>query len=736
MMRTWQIAAALATVLGAWPATGKAVELAVGAVRKNADPVEKYGKLELVVPISGLRFENPYDPDQVDLVAEFTAPSGRKWRVPGFYAPKKSRDYRDPDGWRVRFAANEEGLWKGVVLVKNKDREARSPAFGFTCARSSRHGWIRASKADPHYFVHDDGTTWYGVGHCDHVNLGNDIPLEDMSKNGLNVLVHWVFSDHPIESEGRESENTGLGLYDQTNCRWIDELVERCEKLDIKLIWIVWFHSQFYNRYNVGWSKGRLRNNPYHNLRRGKLPANEWASDPESLACQDKFHRYLIARWGHSPAVGMWDLLCEINLARQKSVETWLKRTHDLFRKTDVYGHPTSVGGSGEQWLPRCYQIVDSPNFHSYREQPVERWVAHLVGRTRAMRAFGKPCYIGECGTSDPAKRLAFMHRANWACTAAGAALTPLYWTHGDRYYKDHAGMSADTYLRHQGILAKFVKDIPFGTRKLSPIPAKDLALSEAAAKAPEPEATSETPFDFEIVAGKKWGVKHAAPPLVLAGPKKGPGAPEVNVHVMGATHSEMKSPLVFGVKCGEGAKLRFHVEATSKAGSHLVVRTGKLKFFDHDFPFDAKRKTDKWTSTVDREFSVDLPPGVHALTVENRGRDWVRIDRYRFKNLLAPTARDIALMKNRSARGTTGEPVLGMRGEGVAFLYLLAPPATPGTRLSLANMGNGTYSVEWWNTWTGEIVAREEVASVGGKLQVAVPGSVRDLACKIRKKE
>jgi hypothetical protein len=30
-------------------------------------------------------FENPYDPDDVDVGAEFTAPSGRVWKIWAFY---------------------------------------------------------------------------------------------------------------------------------------------------------------------------------------------------------------------------------------------------------------------------------------------------------------------------------------------------------------------------------------------------------------------------------------------------------------------------------------------------------------------------------------------------------------------------------------------------------------------------------------------------------------------------
>jgi len=46
--------------------------------------VERYGLFELSPDITG-EWENPFDPDQIDVSAEFTAPSGKRLRVPGFW---------------------------------------------------------------------------------------------------------------------------------------------------------------------------------------------------------------------------------------------------------------------------------------------------------------------------------------------------------------------------------------------------------------------------------------------------------------------------------------------------------------------------------------------------------------------------------------------------------------------------------------------------------------------------
>ena len=58
--------------------------LRIGKVASSASQVPQYGQLELVVDL-GATYENPFDPDEVRLDADFTSPSGKAHRVPGFF---------------------------------------------------------------------------------------------------------------------------------------------------------------------------------------------------------------------------------------------------------------------------------------------------------------------------------------------------------------------------------------------------------------------------------------------------------------------------------------------------------------------------------------------------------------------------------------------------------------------------------------------------------------------------
>jgi len=48
--------------------------------RAGAKTIGLYEKLELCIDLKAT-YTNPFDPEQIDLWAEFTAPSGKPWRI-------------------------------------------------------------------------------------------------------------------------------------------------------------------------------------------------------------------------------------------------------------------------------------------------------------------------------------------------------------------------------------------------------------------------------------------------------------------------------------------------------------------------------------------------------------------------------------------------------------------------------------------------------------------------------
>src|SRR3954447_18100883 len=89
------------------------LQMAPETAAERTIPVKRYEKLELRVDLRAT-FDNPFDPDQVDLWAEFTGPSGKVWKIWGFYNPSSSMAL-----WMVRFTPDEEGPWSALVRVRD-----------------------------------------------------------------------------------------------------------------------------------------------------------------------------------------------------------------------------------------------------------------------------------------------------------------------------------------------------------------------------------------------------------------------------------------------------------------------------------------------------------------------------------------------------------------------------------------------------------------------------------------
>ena len=97
---------------------------------------------------------------------------------------------------------------------------------------------------------------------------------------------------------------------------------------------------------------------------------NSFFTSEEAWAWQENFYRYIIARWGYSPAIGMWQTVSEINGTNAyDQTDPWHKKVNDYFVANDPYRHPTTAsksgGGSDIPW-PEGHRVMDAPQVHIY----------------------------------------------------------------------------------------------------------------------------------------------------------------------------------------------------------------------------------------------------------------------------------------------------------------------------------------------------------------------------------
>ncbi|HRI57503.1 MAG TPA: DUF5060 domain-containing protein, partial [Anaerolineae bacterium] len=433
----------------------------LGGVLLDRAELPRYETLEMTVDLQA-RYTNPYDARQISLEGLFTAPDGRAWQVPGFWDGEAA--------WRLRFTPSQAGEWRYQVTVQDANGVSQPAAGVFQVTASDQHGWLQVGDQvdptySPRYLVYHDGAPFYGVGHADALNILIDgfslergVGLfEDMQAAGENYVVWWPFyALSPV--------NNSYDDYAVQNLKVIDTIVRNAEQRGIHLVFTVWDHPQLRDETHA-WRDGRWAvSNGFRKLG----PIDSFFTDDEAWAWQENLYRYLIARWGYSPAIGLWQTVSEINGANAyDQADPWHEKVNAYFVANDPYRHPTTASKSGDvDWLAG-WRAMDVPQMHLYEFDGGAVAAAQVIAdwTIKMWNAAEKPNWIGEFGVTDNAQYPELFHNALWAALGAGAAMTPAEWNSGGPWGRLTPEMKADLDR-----LAQFVAGIPLAHWNPQPV--------------------------------------------------------------------------------------------------------------------------------------------------------------------------------------------------------------------------------------------------------------------------
>lgn len=433
-------------------------------LRQRPDSVGIFEKFEVSLEIK-CEFVNPFDPDQIDINAEFTAPSGKKWKINGFY------DFSMSTLWKVRFSPDETGKWSYMVTVRDKNGTVTSTPQSFTAIPSKRNGPLQVA-ANRRYLMHRNGKDFYGVGlwyNDGYEGFGSGrveaAELDRLKSLGVNFISTFIT---PLETWA-----SGVGRYDQNIAGRLDELLQMLEERDMVLSLNLWFHSYLSE---TVWGGGNVRwyVNPYKQV----TEAKDFYRSEEAWKYQEKLYRYMIARYGYSRALALWFIVDEVNgtdgwvKGDSLVAAEWLRKVHNYLKANDPWNRPTTgtrSGGIKEFWH-EGYQITDiaareiyeaqgfpinktsttdsadvNPLIHSYRN--------YASQNQKLWHGYGKPVINGETGWAhtfyEPSMPgyLAQYHNAIWVTLATGSAMMPFWWAHS-RFINDNVVNNQMTSLR------------------------------------------------------------------------------------------------------------------------------------------------------------------------------------------------------------------------------------------------------------------------------------------------
>lgn len=394
----------------------------------------EYSKTEFTVSMNG-NWENPYLQEQVALDMVLTTPSGKTLVLPCYYVSGESGGTSE---WGARFTAQETGIYSYIFRQSERGRVVSESAPASLKVKSGKgHGILHNN--DNWTLRYDDGTLFRGIAEnicwesrdsddskffsklherADRFNY--DVMLPDFAADGGNFVRVWMCSwNFPIDRQrafnnSRYTETTGY--MNSSAINRLDDVITLAESLDIKFMLCMGAGDVDTDR-------------------------NFFVSDDAKVRFKNRL-RYIVARWGYSPAIGMWEFFNEIdniqfrdknNPIPAEDIVGWHAEMAKYLKSLDPFGHIVTTSISHRD-LAGMNSIPDL----DINQKHIYNATSAIPGTITDYEArFGKPYVIGEFGREwDWSKNFddfademdADFRRGLWYGIFSPTPVTPMSW--------------------------------------------------------------------------------------------------------------------------------------------------------------------------------------------------------------------------------------------------------------------------------------------------------------------
>jgi hypothetical protein len=640
--------------------------------------VPRYAKFEASWTLPS-QTGNPFDPADNDVDVVFAGPHGAKTVQPAFW---------DGDRWRVRFAPTVVGAYT-LRVVWNGHAAAPvglSPAR-FRCIASQNPGFVRLDPHNTQRFVFDNGQTYYPHG-MDAAWLGAGQTYDDtftpMQAAGMNWVRIWMnqWDGKNLDWAQNKADQPKLGtLLIPVARRW-DTILEDADKHGIYVQMTLQHHGQYTAHTDPNWP-----DNPW-NAANGGFLANpdDFFTNAEARRLTRIKYRYIAARYGYSTHLLSYELFNEVqNITEVQNhfgdVVNWHKEMAAALRANDVNHHLLTTSNSNPG-TPLAEIGLDYDQIHTY--------VSDMISFFADIKRTETPVFVGEWGPADTKTDMteSFLHDGLWSSLMAPTAGSGQFW-YGDEVMKHHWWPQ---YLSVAGFLKTPAQADDGASRLNASIsasgPLGDLSFTPTGGWGPFTRDTITVPFGG------------AAPDLS-----------GLSTYFQGHNHQDLRPhPITFTLNCPAPCRFEVHIGTVAKSGAHPVLTVGGKTVAEIDFPAaDADHN-------AGQTLAANLPAGPSTVTLDNTGADWFIVQHFVVTHYAPPVA-VLALGSAHAARfwaynrDRTG-----------------ASPASAVT-LTLPDLAPGAYTIDLWDTWTGQPLAPVSATAQNSGLTVPLPDITRDIA-------
>ncbi|SEM56150.1 protein of unknown function [bacterium A37T11] len=372
------------------------------AVHLNTALIRQYEKAEWTVSIH-TTFGNPYLQEDVALNMELKAPSGKKLLLPCYYESGKSGGI---SVWRSRFLPQENGKYEYFFrFYHNNKLISETSKLSFTTKFSKKKGILHGH--DNWTFQFDNGTLFRGLGEnfCwesraiddskfyktlhENSNYNYEYMLPRLASFGANYFRTWINSwNLPLDYKdgiNNHRYDKSDNYYHPQAINKLDRLVTLADSLGLYIMLTLGPGS--------------------HNAMNGRheVTMDEFFIDEKSKTEYKNRLRFIVARWGFSPAIGAWEFFNEVDNIQYQHKEhpipadqivNWHKEMADYLKSIDPFGHlvTTSISHRDLNSL-NSIQKMDFNQKHIYKN-------THSIPQTLKQYSdqYHKPYVIGEFG--------------------------------------------------------------------------------------------------------------------------------------------------------------------------------------------------------------------------------------------------------------------------------------------------------------------------------------------------
>ncbi|MFI5336946.1 MAG: DUF5060 domain-containing protein [Opitutales bacterium] len=659
------------------------------------------------VPPARPEIRNPF---ARELWGEVVTPSGRKLLLPAYYAgdnvfavrarPDETGTYRFGEAAETTAGLRQTGLY--VTLVSPREVEVRSrtrlPAVGRD--PGNRTGFLRA-----------DGRPFVPVGANLAWPAGDGLAyyqqaIPAFARANLNWMRVWMVSwgqlnlDWLPEWAGPSPRPGGLDARVAAN--W-DGLLATAEEQGVYVQMVFQHHGQLTTGANSNWAE-----NPWNAANPGGFlhTPTEFFTSPNARLMTMLKYRYIIARWGWSPAVFAWELFNEVHwvdaIDREKNeaaVADWHSVMAGYIRSVDVYGHLLTT--STDNLRSPIYAQMDFYQPHLYS--------ADLLGGARHLPPsagpLDRPVFYGEYGDDHL--------DVSAAAKKAGVAMVPPAWAGlmGESRLPAQpwvgAGILATGRTQELGAIARFVARTRFASQD-------DLQPFTAAME-------SDRRVPLVLTGGQVWQ-RRAAPELEVPLDGRLPAGfadiPRIYAGWPGSLADGFPDRATYHFDFPRATTLRARFVGAGSGGAAIRFLLDGAVVAEKTWPAQAAGTP---TPEHPQELAFPVAAGHHTLVVRNPGNaDWVDVAGLD----LGFDTSALAAVGQRNARFIA---LWVWHREGI---FAAAAPAAVSGRVLLDEVPAGVWTVTWWDTLKGEPAGPPETLThAGGRLSLPTPPIARHAA-------